>query len=331
MSSDQSEHRLAFRCMACDIVVIVGQRGFRELPAPADAALDAQRWLEDFDARLSRFKPRSELSRMNADQREAVPVSPLLSAAVAAGLWAAEQTDGLVDPTLVDEIERAGYASSWSGMDAAPLADALAAAPARRPAQPDPEARWRRFRVDSDRGIVQRPPGFRFDTGGTGKGLAADALFDRLPGYERVAIDCAGDLRVGGPGAREDPFEVDVVHPLSGEVAHLLRIAGGGVATSGIGSRLWQTPDGGFGHHLLDPATGLPAWTGLISATALAPSTLQAETLSKAALLAGPEAARGKLAEYGGVVIRDDGDVELIGPVSRTRFRVRMPEIRPPD
>ena len=57
-------------------------------------------------------------------------------------------------------------------------------------------------------------------------------------------------------------------------------------------TRIWRNRDDSFGHHLLDPSTGGPAWTGLVGATAIGDSALEAETLSKMALLLGPERAR---------------------------------------
>lgn len=64
-------------------------------------------------------------------------------------------------------------------------------------------------------------------------------------------------------------------------------------------SSLWRNPDGSFSHHLLDPSSGTPAWTGLIGATAIADSALEAETLSKMALLLGPAGACEVLSESG--------------------------------
>ena len=90
-------------------------------------------------------------------------------------------------------------------------------------------------------------------------------------------VDCGGDVRVGGTH--------DVA--LRG-TAHTLRVTDGAVATSGIDRRVWRRPDGSYAHHLLDPGTGEPAWTGLVSATAIAPTALEAEALAKAALLSGP-------------------------------------------
>ena len=92
------------------------------------------------------------------------------------------------------------------------------------------------------------------DTGGTGKGLCADAVAHRLAGYTRFVVDCGGDLAVGGVGAQVEPYEIEVEHPLTGETIRTLRVAAGGVATSGLNVRVWRTPGGGFAHHLLDPA-----------------------------------------------------------------------------
>jgi thiamine biosynthesis lipoprotein len=291
------------RCMGCDVRLLVGD---------ARAADDAVAFLRDFDARLSRFAPDSELSALNADPRATVPASPLLRAAVGAGLWAAQQTAGLVDPTLTAALERAGYAGDFDVSARLALADALAAAPPRRPARAAPGAAWRAIEIDDAAGTISRPPGVRIDTGGIGKGLAADAVAHRLTaaGRTRFAIDCGGDLYVNaGDG---DPYRIDVVHPLTGAVAQVLQVARGGVATSGLDRRVWRGPDGRPRHHLLDPSTGEPAWTGLLSVTALAPTALEAETRAKHALMRGPAGARDVLAAGGGVLVADDGTVDAV-------------------
>jgi thiamine biosynthesis lipoprotein len=266
-----------------------------------DQADECRAFLEHFDATLSRFRPASELCRLNADPREEVPVSALLRAAVSAGLAAAELTSGLVDPTLVTQLEANGYDRTRRTPEL-PLDRALTIAPPRAPARPHPAADWRRITITD--GTVRRPPGVRFDTGGTGKGLAADLLADGLTG--RWAIDCGGDLRVGGA------HDVEVRHPLTHEAIHTLHVHDGAVATSGIDTRLWRAPDGTPKHHLIDPSTGEPAWTGLISVTALAPTALEAEALAKAALLSGPSAAQKWLKRHGGLLITDDGDVHFV-------------------
>jgi FAD:protein FMN transferase len=309
---------IAFDAMGSRIRIVAEAPLSASAPGPDAALAHARAWTEDFARRLSRFIPSSELSRMNADPRPVVPASALLRAAVGAGLWAAERTGGLADPTLVGALEAIGYRESRTGVDATPLVEALACAPARRPARPHPDAQWRSVRVLDAEGSIARPAGVSLDTGGTGKGLAADALLARLAGMGRVAIDCGGDVRIGGPLAAERPFQVDVQHPLGGDVVMSLGVGSGGVATSGIDVNVWRRADGSFAHHLLDPSTGEPAWTGLVGATALAPTALEAETLAKAALLSGPDDARRMLAEHGGVLFAEDGTAEAVGALTRT-------------
>jgi FAD:protein FMN transferase len=319
-----SEHDVTFDAMGSHVRLLIGEPGPGIDPAP-QAAERARRFVAEFDATLSRFKAESELSALNADPRECVPASELMRAAVKAGLAAAERSGGLVDPTLAGGIEAAGYVGSRVGVEGAPLAEALAEAPPRRPAGPSPAARWRQIVVDDEAGTITRPPGLRLDTGGAGKGLAADLIAAELRGYSRFIVDCGGDIRIGGADALVNPYEVFVEHPLSGERAHVLRLGIGGVATSGLDVRIWRDAEGGFAHHLLDPATGAPAWTGLVGVTALGDSAVEAETLSKAALLSGPERGREVLAEHGGLLVHDSGRVEPVGPLA-VKSGVRLPE-----
>jgi thiamine biosynthesis lipoprotein len=309
---------LEFHSMGSQVRILVGPAvAAGELP-PSRAAALLRDFLAAYEARLSRFRPDSELCALNADPATELAASTLLRTAVRAGLWAAERTNGLVDPTLVTEIEAAGYATSRRAPEL-PLAEALRDAPPRRPARPASAQRWRRFTVAGS--TISRPPGLRVDTGGTGKGLAADLAATALAGCERWAVDCGGDLRVGG--TTPEPFKIEIEHPLTGEHVHGLHLTHGAVATSGLNVRLWRRADGRPAHHLLDPATGEPAWTGLVGATALAPSALEAEALAKAALLSGPADARRWLRAHGGLIVRDDGEAEPFGPL-RARPVVRL-------
>ena len=197
-------HDVTFTCMGCDM---------RLLAEGVDAAgiVAARDLLHAVDARLSRFRAGSELVRLNADPRATVPASALLRAAVAAAVWAAERTDGLVDPTLLDALERQGYTRSLAGAPPAGLAGvvaaaprraasrcappaaardlggAVAAAPPRAPAAARSDRRWRAVAVDNAAGTITRPPGLRLDTGGTTKGLAADAAAQLLLGRPAAA------------------------------------------------------------------------------------------------------------------------------------------------
>jgi len=277
----------------------------------ADGGFDIASLFAEIDRRLSRFDPGSDLSHLNVDSRARVPAAPLLRAAVGAALRAARWSGGLVDPTLLPAVRRAGYGKSRAHVAPASLQQALSCAPPRRPARPHPSGEWRAVKVDDRAGVIFRPPGVQLDLAGSIKGWAADVLVARLAHRGRCAVDCGGDLRI--ESGRGTPWDVHVRHPLTGAVAHTLRVGSGGVATSGIDARLWERTAGEFAHHLIDPATATPAWTGLLAATALAPSALRAEALAKAALLSGPACGRRLLrSHHGGVLIHDDGTVDPV-------------------
>jgi thiamine biosynthesis lipoprotein len=257
--------------------------------------------VEQLAACLTRFDARSELCAFNADPRRVVPASDDLRAAVRAALASAALTRGLADPTLLGALERAGYDRTLAGRARTPLRRALAGAPPRRLARPHPGAAWRAVTVDDAAGTITRPPGVRLDLGGSAKGFIADRAAALLAPYGPCAADCGGDMRVVGVHA------VEVADPFGGEPVARLLLRDGAVATSGVDARAWSRA----AHHLLDPSTGKPAWSGVVCATALAPTAVEAEALAKAALLAGPDGGAALLSRHGGALILDDGTVRL--------------------
>jgi thiamine biosynthesis lipoprotein len=295
------EHRHTFACFGGQCTVIVADAA-RPADAAAAAAM-ARRALLAWHERFSRFTARSELSRLNADRAETVAVSPLMRRVIETALTAAHDTGGLVDITLADEIELAGYEGHFDG-DGADLRAALDAAPPRAPAAPRPDERWRQISVDPRTGTVRRPSGLRIDVGGIAKGVFADELATLLEGFDAYVLDCAGDLRVGGRAGVLRPVHVAAAFGASPLLT--LALSTGAVATSGISHRSWIDGEGRPAHHLLDPRTGSPVFSGIVQATAMAPTAAQAEVLAKAAVLSGP----GRAAEWlchGGVIVSDDG------------------------
>jgi FAD:protein FMN transferase len=293
-----TEASATFDCFGSTCAVLVTGDGPR---SAAQAVEDSRRSLLAWHHRFTRFAAASELSLLNEDPRPAVEVSAIMARFVGAARATAEASGGLVDPTQLDSIERAGYRVDLGAPLPLPLA--LALAPARRPAAPGPRQAWRELEV-ADR-TIRRPPGLRLDSGGVVKGLLADVLAETLAGHEAFAIDCAGDLRLGGT-----PREVRVESPFDGSAIHSFVLGDAAVATSGIGRRSWLHA-GRPMHHLLDPSTGRPAFTGIVQATALAPTGVEAEWRAKAAVLSGPRGAPDQL-PYGGLLVFDDGSHALV-------------------
>jgi FAD:protein FMN transferase len=301
------EHRLREACFGGEVAISLSG------PRAPERGAEAINQLHEIDRRLSRFRTDSELSLLNSNPREVVPASPLLLDLVEAIMAAGVRTGGLVDGTLLDELERAGYVNSMSA----------GASPLPRESQPAPEARtvgrertadWSDLAVHRTEGEVRRPPGLRIDSGGLGKGLAADRVAAGLSECPTFCVDCSGDMLIGGTSGQ--PRIVRVKHPFTAEIVCEFELAEGGVATSGITRRAWFGEDGRPRHHLIDPRTGEPARTGVIQATALAPTATEAEVLAKAALLAGPAHGQDWL-PHGGVLVLKDGSTRREHPARK--------------
>jgi thiamine biosynthesis lipoprotein len=298
------EERRTFECFGGLVAVaVLGPASM----GPGDAVAQAELELLAAHRRLSRFLPDSELSLLNRDRRTVVPADPLLLDLAAAAREAGELSAGLVDATLLSEIEAAGYADSMPGR---PAPASPPEPGATRAARACGARAWREISVDRAAGTISRPCGVEIDSGGIAKGLLADRVGAKLARFPAYVVDCCGDIRVGGAAARPRPVRVE--DPRGGDpLPTALRIADAGIATSGITRRAWRGPDGVAAHHVLDPSSGRPAFTGVIQATALAPTAFLADVHAKWALLSGPDLAPARL-PYGGLLVLADGAVERV-------------------
>ncbi len=296
-----------FPCFGSTCTVLVSGEG----PAGSarDAALSARAQLLEWHDRFSRFLPDSELSELNRQEGGCIAVTPMMGRLAEAVRDIGRLTGGLVDGTLLKQVEDAGYRTDLG--EPLELRRALQLAPARRRARSSPARGWERIQIDMVRGMLSRPAGLMLDSGGLAKGLFADAIGEILAGHRSFAVNCGGDLTIGGSGGRERAIEVQ--SPFDDSTLHTFQGRQTGVATSGIGKRSWLDEQGAPAHHLLDPATGRPAFTGVVQVTALAPSALRAEAHAKAALLSGPAGLRTWL-PHGGLAVFDDGSHLLVEP-----------------
>jgi thiamine biosynthesis lipoprotein len=234
------------------VEVVVGGASAAELEAVA-------RVFRAWELVFSRFRPDSELSRLNRSPAGALFVSPLFARVLGAALQASAATGGLVDPTLGEAIEAVGY-----DRDFADVGDDS------RPAGTTAPGRWQDVRLAGH--LVTRPVGTAIDLNGVVKAMAVDETLGLLAGDGFVAA--GGDLAARG--------ETTVAVPEGGAV----RLLAGGLATSGTTRRRWVR--GGVPqHHLLDPRTGRPSRSCWTQVTVAAATCLAADVAAKAAFLLG--------------------------------------------
>jgi FAD:protein FMN transferase len=286
------EAETRFRAMGSDVHVIVVGGTLHLLDI-------AHRFVDILEAKWSRFRPTSEISLLNEHAGGPVHVSGETLALVEHGVEGARVTGGRYDPTVLGAVVRAGYDRSFE------LLSEISS---------DGESSlgfgYDRIQIDRSHSTVALPPGVGFDPGGIGKGYAADLLVMELlsRGAAGVCANVGGDLRVQGAGPGGGSWTVGVEHPLAPESLQRIVLLNGAVATSTRTRRRWGPADDRR-HHLIDPATGRPASSGLSSATAIAAEGWQAEVMAKGAFVAGLSEGLVMLASTGteGILVDDSG------------------------
>jgi thiamine biosynthesis lipoprotein len=243
--------------------------------AAARAAVESE--LRAIDVACSRFRADSELSRLNRASGRATRVSPLLAEAVVTALRAARLTAGTVDPTVGGAVIAAGYDRDFA-----------AVRPPRRPVVVRVPG-WRVVRVDPADRTIRMPAGVMLDLGATAKALAADRAARTAAAAAGcgVLVNLGGDLATAGPaplcGWRVRVTD-DHAAPAAA-AAETVEIAGGALATSSTTVRRWPG-----GHHIVDPATGMPAVARWRTVSVAAASCVDANIASTAAIVLGATA-----------------------------------------
>jgi thiamine biosynthesis lipoprotein len=236
--------------------------------------------LDALDRAASRFRPDSEVRRLEGAAGRPVAVSPLLAAALRVALDAAARTDGDVDPTVGATMVELGYDRDFATMPARSQVRVVRRVPG-----------WRRVRLDAQTGEVTLPPQTLLDLGATAKAWAADraaaAIHDELGCG--VLVSLGGDVATAGP-APEGGWIIRVQErpdrPDPGRPHQITLPEGGAVATSSTLGRQWRQGRR-LRHHVLDPRTGRPAADYWRTVTVAAARCLDANIASTAAIVRG--------------------------------------------
>lgn len=233
--------------------------------------------LAELERRWSRFVETSDITRANRAGGAPVPADEDTLAVVARALDGWRQTGGRFDITVLPALLAAGYTDSVVDRAPAPLlaGGRIGASAA--------------VVVDYAAGTLSVPPGTAIDLGAIGKGFAADVIAEELVegGATGALVNVGGDLRVAGRPLDADAWRVGIADPRPGASGHVscVRLASGGVATSGTTVRRWQRDDGSMAHHVIDPRTGRSADTEVATATVLAADAATAEVYATMAML----------------------------------------------
>jgi FAD:protein FMN transferase len=291
--------REEFRAMGTTISMLLPEQ-------QAEQGTEVVRTLfSEWEAALSRFLPESELSRLNQQAGKPVAVSELLYRVLATALTAAQATQGVYDPAMLDQLVQLGYDRTFDELPDVQFSPIIPG---------EPGGRWRGIGVDPLRRQVNLPVGIKLDFGGIAKGMAVDAALEELrrSGINPAMVNAGGDLAVLGLAPALEDWPVAVP---GRERYWTIPLHHGAIATSGIAHRHWWQGQK-LRHHLLDPRTGLPAQSDLWSVTVVADRCEQAEVAAKVAFILGSREGADFLHKHqiAGLLVREDGSWKTIEP-----------------
>jgi thiamine biosynthesis lipoprotein len=313
---------IAFRAMGSQFNV------WLETDADGEAVLQqVPGWVETIEAHLSRFRPESELSRLNARSAKWVTVSDTLLQATLAARRAAWLSGGLCNPLILPALVAAGYERSFAEMQRDGLdvgsgsglssfsetqRDGLNGSGGRPGPTPVPD--WRGITVKPKHHLIRLPAGSQLDLGGTGKGWTAQQIARRLAEYGPCVVDAGGDVVAHGKPQDQIGWLIDVSAPGQPDdappVASVL-VSDAAVATSGIDYRRWMH-NGQPQHHLIDPRTGQPTVSDVLAATVIHTDATLAEAYAKSLVILGADDGLNWLMQQpqrAALVVRTDGSV----------------------
>lgn len=242
---------------------------------------------------LDRHRPESDVSKINAAAgSEPVAVSAAAYEVISLALEVAAMTNGALDITVAPLMELWGFGT---GEPRVPSAEELQ--------RVLPLVDYGRVRLDQEQMTVfLEQNGIRLDLGGIAKGFIVDRAADKLAekGVRSAYFDAGGDIRVIGEKPDGSPWRIGIRHPRNRDaILARVELRDQAIVTSGDYER-FILDNGIRYHHILDPATGMPA-RSLASVTVIAPDAFTADALSTAVFVLGRERGRALIESLPGV------------------------------
>ncbi|MCE9645506.1 MAG: FAD:protein FMN transferase [Chloroflexi bacterium] len=247
----------------------------------------AQEFMEAGEKRFTRFSEYSELARLNRSAGSWFAASADLFDVVREAQAHFHRTHGLFDPSILPDLQNAGYVHSMDEIRR------IGSAP--RPARPFQKfaSGFESVELNENTRSIRLPEGLQIDLGGIAKGWIAERAARLLSRYtSSCAVNAGGDMFLIGRPPGKDCWEVGLEDPRDPQTdISVLLLQEGAVATSSVVKRAWKQGQLSR-HHLIDPRTGEPANTLWLSVTVLAAHAVTAESFAKAFLIADENEAR---------------------------------------
>ena len=252
---------------------------------------------------LSATDDTSDIGRINASG--VTDVSPDTAEIIEYAIQIGRETEGALDITVYPVLKAWGFTTEEYKIPDSETLNALLQ-----------RVDFTRIRIEgSALPTVTVPEGVQLDLGALAKGCASDKAAEilRENGIEHALINLGGSIMTIGGNPNGSPWKIGIRNPFSlGENIGVLEVADKAVVTSGSYERFFTAEDGNTYHHIIDPATGCPAESGLVSVTVIGDSGIMCDALSTAFFVMGVEEAARFYREKGGfdmILVTEEGEI----------------------
>jgi len=256
----------------------------------------------EIDNRMSAFKPESDISKLGANSGQSFQsihkdTFQLIHKAVEFG----DLSNGAFDITIRPLVDLWGINKKGSFVPSDFEIQKTLSLIDYQAIRLNPES-W---------GVFLKKPGQALDLGGIAKGFAADEVKRILleDGIQSALINLGGNVVTVGKRPDGQPWQIGIQNPLAptGQYLGVLSASDKTVVTSGSNERFFIN-DGIRYHHILDPRTGKPAQNSLLSVTAVCTCSADADALTTALFILGPEKSLPLLSKMGAeaIFVSDD-------------------------
>lgn len=240
--------------------------------------------LEDVNAKMSTYRPESEISRFNR-HAETTPfaLSAATLAVISEALETSRLTGGALDVTIAPLVNAWGFGPETSTPEL--TADEVAALLEQIGSD--------RLELDFEAGTVSKEAGdLSCDLSSVAKGYGVDRLAEALSsrGLTDFWVEVGGEVRAAGRNGEGRIWRLGIERPRfePGAVQRIIPLADAAVATSGD-YRNYRERNGVRFSHIIDPRTGWPIRHELASVTVVHPRCTTADALATALMVLGPE------------------------------------------
>ena len=184
-------------------------------------------------------------------------------------------------------------------------------------------------RVELDGQSISIPDGMAIDFGSVTKGYTGDVIAQMIrdAGIRSAMMDLGGNVHTVGKKPDGSFWRIGVRSPEGDGLVGVLEVADEAVITSGGYERFFEDEEGNIWWHIIDPATGYPARSGLISVTIIGPEGIRCDALSTSLFVMGEERAIEFWREHGDfeMILVTDGGELLLTPGLQDRFTPYSP------